>query len=151
MTDKDYLEQAEKELEMVNQIRDEFMADNKPLSLPMAYKYVEMVKRLQDEDTTLNVYELYKHPEARAKLFAQLTEACYMVLNDSVSIPIQPTQEQRQRFEDFLEEHYANIVKKMIASTDKQALGSLLDTINLPKEMEKQVIRDIAVSGLLMK
>ncbi|MGT2960027.1 hypothetical protein [Streptococcus caballi] len=151
MTDKDYLEQAEKELEMMNQIRDEFMADNKPLSLPMAYKYVEVVKRFQNEDTTLNVYELYKHPEARAKLFAQLTEACYMVLNDSVSIPIQPTQEQRQRFEDCLEEHYNNIIKKMVVSTDKQALGELLDFLQLPEDIESQVIRDIAVSGLLMK
>lgn len=74
MTHRDYLEQAEKELEMVNQIRAEFMANTEPLSLSMAYKYVEMVKRFQDEDTTLNIYELYKHPEARD---LTLLKQCY--------------------------------------------------------------------------
>lgn len=39
----------------------------------------------------------------------------------------------------------------MIANTDKQALGELLDLLELPEETEKQFIRDMAVSGLLAK
>ena len=39
----------------------------------------------------------------------------------------------------------------MIASTDKQALGELLDLLVLPAEIESQFIRDMAVSGILAK
>ena len=39
----------------------------------------------------------------------------------------------------------------MIASTDKQALGELLDLLELPSERKSQFIRDMAVSGILAK
>ena len=37
----------------------------------------------------------------------------------------------------------------MIASTDKQALESLLEALQLPKEKQAQFVRDVVVSGLL--
>ncbi len=60
-----------------------------------------------------------------------------------------PTQAQRVAFCDYLEQQYENTLKKMIASTDKQALGELLDSLELPAEIESQFIRDMAVSGIL--
>ena len=62
-----------------------------------------------------------------------------------------PTQAQRLAFCDYLEQQYENTLKKMIASTEKQALGELLDLLELPAEIESQFIRDMAVSGILAK
>lgn len=149
MTHKEYLEQAEKELEMINQIRAEFMAMDldklQDMKVSEARQYLETGKRVMGEDSTLNIYELYKHPDTRAKLWQVIAR---LSLHYDRKFP---TADRLKGMTDKLEEHYNNIIKKMVVSTDKQALGSLLDTINLPKEMEKQVIRDIAVSGLLMK
>lgn len=68
MTENNYLEQAEKDRLELEQHRLNYMADDtsiEPSDIP----------KLQAEDTSLNIYELYKHPEARAKLFSQIPEA----------------------------------------------------------------------------
>lgn len=143
MTEQEYFAQAEKELEELNQHRANYMADDTPVEAGDIPKLLVIAKKLQEEDTSLNIYELYKHPEARAKLFSQVAEACYMTSN------VTPTQAQRLVFCDYLEQQYETILKKVIASTDKQALGELLDLLELPADTEKQFIRDIAVSGLL--
>lgn len=145
MTENDYLEQAEKDRLELEKHRLNYMADDTPIELSDIPKLMEIAQKLQAEDTSLNIYELYKHPEARVKLFSQITEACYMALGAT------PTQVQRLTFCDYLEQRYETILKKMIASTDKQALGELLDVLKLPAETESQFIRDMAVSGLLSK
>lgn len=145
MTENHYLEQAEKDRLELEQHRLNYMADDTPIEPSNIPKLMEIAKKLQAEDTGLNIYELYKHPEARAKLFSQITEACYMALNAT------PTQAQRLAFCDYLEQQYENTLKKMIVSTDKQALGELLDLVELPAEIESQFIRDMAVSGILAK
>ena len=68
-----------------------------------------------------------------------------------MALNMTPTQAQRLAFCDYLEQQYETILKKVIASTDKQALGELLDLLELPAETKSQFIRDIAVSGLLSK
>lgn len=145
MTENDYLEQAEKDRLELEKHRLNYMADNTPIEHSDIPKLLEIANKLREEDTSLNIYELYKHPEARAKLFSQIAEACYMALNAT------PTQAQRLVFCDYLEQRYETILKKMIASTDKQALGELLDLLKLPPETESQFIRDMAVSRLLSK
>ncbi|WP_422803192.1 hypothetical protein [Streptococcus sp. FT1-106] len=149
MTHKDYLEQAEKELEMVNQIRAEFMAMDldklQDMKVSEARQYLETGKRVMGEDSTLNIYELYKHPDTRAKLWQVIARLSLHYVRKF------PTADRLKGMTDKLEEHYNNIIKKMIASTDKQALGELLDLLQLPEDIESQVIRDMAVSGLLQK
>ncbi|MGT2916081.1 hypothetical protein I6J14_05785 [Streptococcus dysgalactiae] len=145
MIENDYLEQAEKDRLELEKHRLNYMADDTPIEPSDIPKLMEIAQKLQAEDTSLNIYELYKHPEARAKLFSQIAEAYYMALNAT------PTQAQRLAFCDYLEQQYKTILKKMIASTDKQALGELLDLLELPEETEKQFIRDMAVSGILAK
>ncbi|HEK9955270.1 TPA: hypothetical protein TT574_001107 [Streptococcus equi subsp. zooepidemicus] len=145
MGNNDYLEQAEKDRLELEQHRLAYMADDTPVEAGDIPKLLEIAKKLQEEDTSLNIYELYKHPEARAKLFSQVAEACYMTLN------VTPTQAHRLAFCDYLEQQYEKILKKVIASTDKQALGELLDLLELPADTEKQFIRDMAISGLLSK
>ena len=68
-----------------------------------------------------------------------------------MALNMTPTQAQRLAFYDYLEQQYENTLKKMIASTDKQALGELLVSLELPAEIERQFIRDVAVSGILAK
>ena len=68
-----------------------------------------------------------------------------------MALNMAPTQAQRSAFCEYLEQQYETILKKVIASTDKQALGELLDLLELPAETKSQFIRDIAVSGLLSK
>ncbi len=145
MTENDYLEQAEKDRLELEEHRLNYMADDTPIEPSDIPKLMEIAKKLQAEDTSLNIYELYKHPEARAKLFSQVAEACYITLN------LSPTQAQRLAFYNYLEQQYETILKKMIASTDKQALGELLDLLALPAEIESQFIRDMAIGGILAK
>ena len=142
MIEPAYFEQADQELEELNRKRDDFMADATPV-------YIELGEKLRTEDTSINAYELYKHPEARAKLFAQIAEACFLLIADSSPVPVQPTQAQRIHFCEYLEGQFQNIIKKLIAGTDKQVLESLLEALQLPKEKQAQFVRDVVVSGLL--
>lgn len=89
MTETHYLEQAEKDRLELEQHRLNYMADDTPIEPSDIPKLMEIAKKLRAEDTSLNIYGLYKHPEARAKLFSQITEACYMALSAT------PTQAQR--------------------------------------------------------
>ncbi|MGE9834131.1 hypothetical protein [Streptococcus orisratti] len=145
MTENDYLEQVEKDRLELEKKRFNYMADDTPIEPSDIPKLLEIANKLREEDTSLNIYELYKHPEARAKLFSQITEACYMALGAT------PTQVQRLAFCDYLEQQYETILKKIIANTDKQVLGELLYLLELPAGTESQFIRDMAVSGLLSK
>lgn len=75
MTENNYLEQAEKDRLELEQHRLNYMADDTSIEPSDIPKLLEIVRKLQAEDTSLNIYELYKHPEARAKLFSQIPEA----------------------------------------------------------------------------
>ena len=72
-----------------------------------------------------------------------------MLIADSSPVPVQPTQAQRIHFCEYLEGQFQNIIKKLIAGTDKQVLESLLEALQLPKEKQAQFVRDVIVSGLL--
>lgn len=145
MTENNYLEQAEKDRLELEQHRLNYMADDTSIEPSDIPKLLEIVRKLQAEDTSLNIYELYKHPEARAKLFSQIPEALlYGFEYDTDTSPkIGILRVPRTAIR--------NNSKKVIASTDKQALGELLDLLELPAETKSQFIRDIAVSGLLSK
>lgn len=68
MTEQEYFAQAEKELEELNQQRADFMSmDFKELNNADYINFLEIGNRIIAEDVTLNVYELYKHPDTRAK------------------------------------------------------------------------------------
>lgn len=146
MTEQEYLDQAETELEELNKKRANFMADTEPVTeddiLP---KLIEIAEKLRNEDTSLNVYELWKHPDARAKLFSKITEACYMMIDKA------PSQGQRLNFGSYLEGQFQTIVKKVISQTDTQALGELVSILDLDEETKSKFVRDMAVSGLLAK
>ena len=75
MTENNYLEQAEKDRLELEQHRLNYMADDTSIEPSDIPKLLEIVRKLQADDTSLNIYELYKHPEARAKLFSQIPEA----------------------------------------------------------------------------
>ena len=82
MTEQEYFAQAEKELEELNQHRAEFMTmDFKELNNADYINFLEIGNRIIAEDVTLNVYELYKHPDTRAKFFATIAKIAYHVNN----------------------------------------------------------------------
>ena len=143
MTENHYLEQAEKDRLELEQHRLNYMADDTPIEPSNIPKLMEIAEKLQAEDTSLNIYELYKHPEARAKLFSQITEACYMALNAT------PTQAQRLAFCDYLEQQYENTLKN--DCQHRQTGTRWVTRLELPAERESQFIRDMAVSGILAK
>ncbi|HGI6214964.1 TPA: hypothetical protein ACJTH3_001065 [Streptococcus pneumoniae] len=58
----------------IEQARKNYMADYTPVDLTDAHKLLELAEKLQNEDISINTYELYKHPEAREKLFWQIAE-----------------------------------------------------------------------------
>lgn len=68
MTENNYLEQAEKDSLELEQKRLNYMADDTPVEPSDIPKLLEIANKLREEDTRLNIYELYKHPEARASL-----------------------------------------------------------------------------------
>ncbi|BCP62361.1 hypothetical protein SUT328_15650 [Streptococcus parasuis] len=151
MTEQEYFAQAEKELEELNQQRAEFMSmDFKELNNADYIKFLEIGNRIIAEDVTLNVYELYKHPDTRAKFFATIAKIAYHVNN------MFQTADRMEAMIDSLELHFQNTVKKLTLQTDSDKLAELLleikkDNPNMTAEQESQFIRDMAVSGLLAK
>ncbi|HEM4697532.1 TPA: hypothetical protein U1025_001422 [Streptococcus suis] len=149
MTEQEFFEQAEKELEELNQQRADFMAmDFKELNNADYINFLTIGNRIFSEDATLNVYELYKHPDTRAKCFATIAKIAYHVNN------MFQTEERMRTMIDSLELHFQNMVKKLVHQTDSDKLAELLleikkDNPNMTAEQESQFIRDIAVSGLL--
>ncbi|HEL2737464.1 TPA: hypothetical protein UDO34_000228 [Streptococcus suis] len=149
MTEQEFFEQAEKELEELNQQRADFMTmDFEELNEADYINFVTIGNRIFAEDTTLNVYELYKHPDTRAKFFATIAKIAYHVNN------MFQTADRMEAMIDSLELHFQNTVKKLTLQTDSNKLAELLleikkDNLNMTAEQENQFIRDMAVSGLL--
>ncbi|MCK1257308.1 hypothetical protein MX075_05405 [Streptococcus uberis] len=133
---------TEKELES---LRIDFMLDQTKVKIEEAYSLLKIASKLRDEDTSLNVYELYKHPDVREKLFTQVTEACYLILE------ITPTMKQKENFQAYLEEQFVKVLKKTIASTDIDALHSLMNSLGVKQQHTPQFIRDVVASGLLSR
>ena len=151
MTEQEYFAQAEKELEELNQHRAEFMTmDFKELNNADYINFLEIGNRIIAEDVTLNVYELYKHPDTRAKFFATIAKIAYHVNN------MFQTADRMEAMIYSLELHFKNTVMKLTLQTDSDKLARLLleikkDNPNMTAEQESQFIRDVAVSGLLAK
>lgn len=151
MTEQEYFAQAEKELEELNQHRAEFMTiDFKELNNADYINFLEIGNRIIAEDVTLNVYELYKHPDTRAKFFATIAKIAYHVNN------MFQTADRMEAMIHSLELHFKNTVMKLTLQTDSDKLARLLleikkDNPNMTAEQESQFIRDVAVSGLLAK
>ncbi|HEM6215106.1 TPA: hypothetical protein U2D29_000336 [Streptococcus suis] len=151
MTEQEFFEQADKELEELNHQRADFMAmDFKELNNADYINFLTIGNRIFSEDATLNVYELYKHPDTRAKCFATIAKIAYHVNN------MFQTEERMRTMIDSLELHFQNMVKKLVHQTDSDKLAELLleikkDNPNMTAGQESQFIRDIAVSGLLAK
>ncbi|MDW8751897.1 hypothetical protein Q7W34_10805 [Streptococcus suis] len=149
MTEQEYFAQAEKELEELNQQRAEFMTmDFKELNNADYINFLEIGNRIVAEDVTLNVYELYKHPDTRAKCFATIAKIAYHVNN------MFQTTDRMTAMIDSLEQHFLNTIKKLVHQTDSDKLAELLleikkDNPDMTAEQESQFIRDVAVSGLL--
>ncbi|HEM6592963.1 hypothetical protein F6P74_05235 [Streptococcus suis] len=148
MTEQDFFEQAEKELEELNQQRAEFMTmDFEELNKADYINLLEIGNRIVAEDVTLNVYELYKYPDTRSKCFATIAKVAYHVSN------MFQTTDRMEAMIDSLEQHFQNTIKKLVHQTDSDKLAELLlevkkDNPNMTAEQESQFIRDIAVSGL---
>ncbi|CYY28223.1 hypothetical protein [Streptococcus suis] len=151
MTEQEIFDQAEKELEELNQQRAEFMTmDFEELNEADYINFLTIGSQIFAEDTTLNVYELYKHPDTRAKCFATIAKIAYHVNN------MFQTADRMEAMIDSLEQHFQNTVKKLVHQTDSDKLAELLleikkDNPNMTAEQENQFIRDVAVSGLLTK
>ncbi|MEQ5772483.1 hypothetical protein QQY70_02850 [Streptococcus suis] len=151
MTEQEIFDQAEKELEELNQQRAEFMTmDFEELNETDYINFLTIGSRIFAEDTTLNVYELYKHPDTRAKCFATIAKIAYHVNN------MFQTADRMEAMIDSLEQHFQNTVKKLVHQTDSDKLAELLleikkDNPNITVEQESHFIRDVAVSGLLAK
>ncbi|HEL1943103.1 TPA: hypothetical protein TYI14_002082, partial [Streptococcus suis] len=147
--EQEFFEQADKELEELNQQRADFMTmDFEELNTTDYINFLEIGNRIIAEDVTLNVYELYKHPDTRKKLFATIAKIAYHVNN------MFQTEERMRTMTDSLELHFQNTVKKLVHQTDSDKLAELLleikkDNPNMTAGQESQFIRDIAVSGLL--
>ncbi len=138
----------------IEQARKNYMADYTPVDLTDAHKLLELAKKLQNEDISINTYELYKHPEAREKLFWQIAEATYMLLEDTGELQgATPTDEHLKTFVDYLEEKFNNIIKKLIAGTDVAKLQGFLEAVekdnpHLTKQQKGQLLKDTVVTEL---
>lgn len=150
MTEQEFFEQVEKDMEEFERSRADFMAmDFEELNEADYKNFIEIGCRIMQEDLTLNVYELYKHPETRAKCFETIARTAYHVNR------MFQTEDRMKAMTDSLEQHFSNMVKKMVLYTDSDKLAELLieikkDNPDMTAEQESQFISDIAVSGLLL-
>lgn len=151
MTEQDFFEQADKEIEELNRRRAEFMTmDFEELNEADYINFLTIGSRIFNEDTTLNVYELYKHPDTRSKCFATIAKIAYHVSN------MFQTADRMEAMINSLEKHFQNTIKKLVHQTDSDKLAELLlevkkDNPNMTAEQESQFIRDVAIGGLLVK
>lgn len=124
-----------------------YMADDTPVSETDLQKLMVIAEKLRNEDTSLNLYELKKHPEARAKLFRQVAEACYMALE------LNPTEAHKLNFIDYLEKQFVNTLAKQAYQTDLKGLNQFL---KLAKQENKDIdikalASDLIATGLITK
>lgn len=124
-----------------------YMADDTPVNEADLQKLMVIAEKLRNEDTSLNLYELKKHPEARAKLFRHITEACYMALE------LNPTEAQKMNFINYLEKQFINTLAKQASQTDLKGLNRFL---KLAKQENKDVdiktlASDLIATGLITK
>lgn len=124
-----------------------YMADNTPVSEEDFPKLLEIAEKLRNEDTSLNLYELKKHPDARAKLFRHIAEACYMALE------LNPTEAQKMNFIDYLEKQFVNTLAKQASQTDLKGLNQFLKLAKQenPDGDLKALARDLISIGLFEK
>ncbi|WP_257638808.1 hypothetical protein [Streptococcus agalactiae] len=123
------------------------MADNTPVSEADLPKLFEIAEKLRNEDTSLNLYELKKNPEARAKLFRHIAEACYMALE------LNPTETQKMNFIEYLEKQFINTLAKQAYQTDLKGLNRFL---SIAKQENKGIdlkafASDLIATGLFEK
>ena len=124
-----------------------YMADDTPVSETDLQKLMVIAEKLRNEDTSLNLYELKKHPEARAKLFRQVAEACYMALE------LNPTEAQKMNFIEYLEKQFVNTLAKQAYQTDLKGLNQFL---SIAKQENKDIdikafASDLIATGLFEK
>lgn len=112
-----------------------YMADDTPVRETDLQKLMVIAEKLRNEDTSLNLYELKKHPESRAKLFRHIAEACYMTLD------LIPTEAHKQNFIDYLEKQFINTLAKQADRTDLKGLNQFL-------KLAKQENKDIDIKAL---
>lgn len=124
-----------------------YMADDTPVSETDLQKLMVIAEKLRNEDTSLNLYELKKHPEARAKLFRHIAEACYMALE------LNPTEAHKLNFIEYLEKQFINTLAKQAYRTDLKGLNQFL---KLAKQENKEInikafASDLIATGLFEK
>ncbi|MGT2832975.1 hypothetical protein [Streptococcus halotolerans] len=134
-------------MEDFEKIRLAYMADNTPVTEEDLPKLLEIAEKLRNEDTSLNLYELQKHPDARSKLFEQITDACYMMLE------LAPTTAQRMVFYSYLEGQFIKTLAKQASRTDVERLNQVLTFVNKedPNGDLKALARELVTSGLFTK
>ena len=131
---------TENDLTKSEKRRLKYMDDDKAIDI---YTLMKIAKKLKEEDTSLNIYRLYKHPEVRIKLFSEIIDACYTTLN------LSPTQPQKLALYNYLEQQYETILKKVIVSAGKHPASDLLDALKVQTEIENQLHRDLVACGII--
>lgn len=131
----------------IDEIRAVFMADNTPVGESDVQKLLEIAEKLRSEYISLNLFELKRHPEVRAKLFKQITQACYLALE------LKPTEEQERAFIEYLEKQFINTLAKQAYQTDLKGLNRFLRLARREnKDVDiKALASDLIASGLLTK
>uniref|UniRef100_UPI003F68D314 hypothetical protein n=1 Tax=Streptococcus pluranimalium TaxID=82348 RepID=UPI003F68D314 len=119
----------------IDEKRAIYMADDTPVNEADLQKLMVIAEKLRNEDTSLNLYELKKHPEARAKLFRHIAEACYMALE------LNPTEAQKMNFINYLEKQFINTLAKQAYRTDLKGLSQFLG-------LAKRENKDIDIKAL---
>ncbi|MFU2164505.1 hypothetical protein ACMZ6Z_06930 [Streptococcus pluranimalium] len=131
----------------IDKLRANYMADDTPLTEADVPKLFEIAEKLRNEDISLNLYELQKHPGARAKLFGHITDACYMMLGS------EPTTAQKMAFISYLQSQFIKTLAKQASKTDLKGLNQFL---RLAKRENKDVdlkalASDLIATGLITK
>lgn len=134
-------------MEDIEKHRLAYMADDTPVTEEDLPKLLEIAKKLQNQDTSLNLYELQKHPDVRSKLFEHITDACYMVLES------ESTTAQRMAFTSYLESQFIKTLARQASRTDLEGLNQLLIFAKQenPDGDLKALARDLISIGLFEK
>ena len=138
------------ELEEFERARSDLMAlDFEELNTADYWNLLQIGQKILTEDSDINLYDLYKYPDARRKTFELIAETA-LCLNKLFATEWRITE-----YVELLEEHFKKMVRQRIASCDRLAALVIVKKIEknqgktIPYPKRQQIIRDLAVGGIV--
>lgn len=146
MTEQEYISYCEKEVTRLEARRYQFMGmEWEDLNKADHTKLLEIGNKVVNEDSTVNLYMLYRDTNTRLKMWNMVARTA---LHYDKKFP---TDDRLQLFADTLEEHFNNMVNKELEHADMNRVSQLVSEFEheLSSDELERLKTDIVLVGLV--